>query len=109
MNLCRGIVYSQGVIYTLVKNSQKLLDFIKDGSAIIESSYFEPLDSNDPTDDVCEPTDDVCEPTDDDWIQAFIERCEDDDGEALQEVLDEEEDEEIISFLQECKSVLGFD
>ena len=44
MNLCRGIVYSQGVIYTLVKNSQKLLDFIKDGSAIIESSYFEHLE-----------------------------------------------------------------
>ena len=73
-----------------------MINFIKKGSGIIESSYFESM----------EDYKGVKDPIDDMWITAFIDRCLDDDGEALQEELYEQEDSEIVSFLQECKTFL---
>ena len=85
-----------GQIEAMVKKSQKLLDFIINGSAIIEDDYFEPEDIDE----------EHFNPSDDDWICEFICRCRDDDGVALQEELNEQEDDEIVSFLQECQKLL---
>jgi hypothetical protein len=89
----------------------KLMDFIKDGSGIIESDYFVCPD--------CDPIPSGLEckcggsfPTfpsnvpDEDWIEAFIERCQEDNGEALQNEIQEQEDLEIISFLQKCEDLM---
>jgi hypothetical protein len=44
--------------------------------------------------------------SDEDWIEAFIERCQEDNGEALQNEIQEQEDLEIISFLQKCEDLM---
>ena len=44
-------------------------------------------------------------PNDDMWIDAFLVRCYEGDGKALQEELDTQKDTEIVSFLQQCKNL----
>ena len=88
----------------------KLMNFIKDGSGIIESDYFVCPD--------CDPiwTGRECKcganfpgfdnVPDEDWIEAFVERCQEDDGVALQNEIQKQEDLEIISFLQKCEDLM---